>query len=475
MDIIKLKTVESLYKEFKEKSTNVIWNIKNSNCKIMYSKGKLTNVYPYEIERTDECIPNGKVVEKLELKDGYYTYYFNDDNQVWMIEYASSFLKKNYKYEIYDYSDGLLVKYRYEISGICSVMVFFNNDNGISQAYKLYDAERLEICKYSYVEEKLNLIYVELYNFITQTKMREWKEEFFYNQTNELMGIQRLENGYRSNIFSKKKISVKKLESQIMNCINDVICKESINNMYISINIALENKVPYVMVSGHEYQSEKIELKECYLDEDEKDKIRNLILRIIITGWNQEVIDTKHKFKLSNNGKSVLKIKNRLPRWFTNNSQIMYDDFIVLYKKNHNKKCIKKINEIKDEISNSINHINTLEEIYSSFFGITDCNIDYEGEWLESDYYFCAETSNYKDELMFKMELSCYFIADDTIYRIGIRVFFECEEWNKEECIALWRSDVEFDFFNYISDTNVYKMAVNKMIHDKCYFFEQCE
>lgn len=480
MDDLKLETIERIYKEFKEKSEETVRNIKNSNCDKVYAKGKLCSVYPFEIEKMSGRVPNGKAVDKPELKDGYYTYYYNDAGQVRMIEYASSFLGRNYQYEIYEHTEELLIKYRYEISGACSVIMMYMSDNNISQTYKLYRGERLEICRNSYSGGKLNLINACLYDFITRTKMREWTEEFVYDKKDNFIGIQRFENGYRENIYWKNRIKIKKLEREITGCINAINSRKSDVNEYCCINAALESKEPYVGVSGegcHDsgHDSEIIKIKEYYLDEDEKEKVCNLILRIITDGWNSGSMDINHKYKISNNGKSILKNKEKLPGWFKNNPQIKYDDFHVSCKGGQVQHHVKSINQIKREIKDSIKNLHTLGEIYSSFFEIFNCYIKYKGEWLENDFLFCAEAVQHNGELMFEMEISCQLAAGDNLYKTGIKVFYKFEEWNKTASMTVWKSDIENDFFDYILDTDIYKTAVGKKIYGKCSFFENLE
>lgn len=141
------------YNNFAENYMEKVEEQRRLVCKQIKVKGEKYNVIPYWQERLGNKL-NGKIVDEIEMKDGYCVYGFDEEGRIRLIERTCTSFRNFYDFECYDYIG-----------------------DKIKETYTIYEKNRWSYNNYIYDREFLSRIDVcalDIYG-----EMRKWHENFF--------------------------------------------------------------------------------------------------------------------------------------------------------------------------------------------------------------------------------------------------------------------------------------------------------
>lgn len=457
-------------------------------CKQIKVKGQKYNVIPYRQERLGNKL-NGKIVDEIEMKDGYCVYGFDEEGRIRLIERACTSFKNFYDFECYDYIGDKI--YEYLCSLISSVRVGINIFEGdkIKETYTIYEKNRWSYDNYIYDKEFLSRIDVSVLDIYG--KIRKWHEKFFYDDKKKVIVIQQEENGHRLNRFCYKKMNYKKMEGILKEQIKEscqMIYQESNSIQIDSIEIAVDSvyEIPMLNIKYmHEKNRQKAEkvsniteneivLQKFPLDDFEMEAVINSVLKVIVSLWEENVLYEDVQVKVIKEGVTILENENKLPRWLKNNSQIYFNEGKICYKNLKYEKRVepKSIREIYKDMKKMLNKRECLEKQIEIFEKINKIPADnyFNGEEL---FVMNAETILYKERLMFGFSLIRQIPCEDEFVQIGINMVYELNDNNKTVSEMYWSNEIKSDFFSFVKETEIYRLLCKEKVYDVNIFWEE--
>lgn len=278
------------------------------------NKGYLLDITPFEHELQGYKLQK-KELNKVVMKNECFIYYFDNKEQVCLVEEASTFLNRIENYTLYDYYEDYLYKYEFQEAGVISVSWFCVENGKIKEGYTygkfghehqlyIYDQESLEKIIYTHFEHP-------------QDMCSRW-ENYLYYKCGKLKLIQQVySNGYKVNTYADTKINYKKLEESLYEscreCVKEFMEKhnntELIEGMAITLwmddlnpafdinyRVAGDKKAS---VTEWTYSSHtSISVSEVPLDSAQQEKLVSIIYRILVRLIDDRIINENMRLKV---------------------------------------------------------------------------------------------------------------------------------------------------------------------------------
>lgn len=477
--------LKKLYADFKKNYKTRADEQRKITCSQIKTKGRIYDVFPYHAEQYGYKT-KGKVVDEIEMKDDNFIFYFDENNRIRLVEEACTFLEKICDYECYEYMDNKIYAYCGALSGVKRISTGIYDNNKLMEKYTVYSLERCAYEKYIYKDDLL--CHIDTYVYEERKQPRQWKLKFYFDQKSNLKLIQRVEGSWRENRYNAVKISNKKLETvmeyQLMELWKDVQCY--VNNTetpVIGVSLNLENDVSdiefYFEMNGKTQILDKkynVQIRDLPLDEDEKEKIVNIVLKTMVRLWDEKSLDEQVGLKIIKGEINILKEENALPNWVKRNPQVHVGVETIRYQHlDENQKLKeKRIKEIFKDLTKSTDKKKSLIELVDCFEAVSKVVAkDANYEFLEDMFLLQAEAVTYKDRLMFGFSLTRQIPYKEEFVQLGMEVIYELNSANKLISHSCWNENVEGDFFSYVRSTDAYKLGCEDPVCDVRLFLNE--
>ena len=477
--------LNKLYADFEKNYKTRADEQRKVTCSQIKTKGRMYDVFPYQEERLGDKT-KGKVVKEIEMKDGNFIFYFDENNRIRLVEEACTFLKTLYSYECYEYVGNKIYKYCGVLSGVNRISIGIYENNKLMETYSMYSWERRAYEKYIYNGDLL--CYIETYVFEERKANRQRKEQFYFNEKGDLQLIQRIRGAWKENTYSVVKINNKKLESAIDHQVTamwkDLQCQiNSLESPVIGINLNLENDISdidFFFESKGEMQildkKYNIRIRDLPLDNDEKEKIINIVLKTMLRLWDEKCLDEQVCLRIKMDGVNILNKENILPRWMKKNLQLVVCEDVIRYRHldEKQKSKEKRIKEIFMDLKKSVNKDKTLSDLVTCFEQMGKVIAkDANYESLDDMFLMEAETVSYKDRLMFGFSLIRQIPYKEEFLQLGMEVIYELNDRNRLISHSCWDEDVDGDFFTYVRSTDAYNIGCKDSVYDVHLFLNE--
>lgn len=319
---------------------------------------------------------------------------------------------------------------------------------------------------------------------------RKWKQRFYFDENNNLRLIQRVMESYRMNCYSEVKLNYKNLDQYIENRVVDCCQQCFVNDkkiyaIDISLNIGEENPDIDLLVDTDTerkiIQDEfvckyNIPLREFPLDDEEKDKVLNSVLKTIVRLWDNGILAESISLKIRKDGVNILDESNILPRWIIKNQQIVLSEQMIQYKQMEHSENVesKSIKEIIGNLENETTKKMQLEELVVLFQKMSNVIVKDVSDTNAADIFLMqAETVMYAGKLMFSFSLVRQIPLEDEFLKLGMEVIYELNTKNKLVSDSYWSDEVDGDFFAFVKNTEIYESMSKEKVYDVRVFWEE--
>lgn len=469
------------YNKFKNSYKDKINSQKELSFNRIKTKGKRFNILPYTAERLGNKL-KGKEIDEIEMKDDNYIYHFDKQGNIRLVEEASTFLKKISKFECYDYIENKVYSYCCTLSGINCISLSIFNDNIILEKYIIYEPDRFAYEEYQYCNDILKQINVEI--IYAKKESRRRKELFFYDNNQKLMLIQRIEEKYKYNEYSEVNLNYKKIELNLENEIiefNSKVSKSKENTYAIQMNLNTIKENPsidiYLKYDEEIICEKNILLRKFPLDDAEKDKILNSILKTILKLWNEKYLNKNLRIKILKESTNILNedIFGKLPKWFKNQSQLCFENEEICceFIKEQDRNEIKEVRTLFKELKSIVNKKLSLNELIDVFADNSKFGVKESSKDVEELFKMQVETVFNNNKFMLAYSLVRQVPFEDEFIQLGMEIIYELDEKNKLLSSIHWSDEIEYDFFEFVRKSDEFKLLNNYKIYDIRIFLEE--
>ncbi|MCD7836479.1 MAG: hypothetical protein LUG83_07525 [Lachnospiraceae bacterium] len=464
------------YREFEKNFMEKVDEQRKLVSRQISVKGKKYNVIPYREERLGNRL-KGKEIAEIEMKDGYCVYGYDEEGRIRLVEHACTSFEKFYNFECYDYVGEKVYAYSCSLLSSSYVSVNIFEGDKIQETYKIYKDNRWSYDNYIYSGDNLSSINVCIQDI--HGEMREWHENFFYDEKKKLKIIQREEAGHRQNSFCDRKLNYKKIEKALEEQIKEACQKINLSDNSVKIasietsldsieeiprinsKFVFENREKHLKIQSH-ISENKIVLRDFPLDDFEIERVINSIFRVIVNLWEENVLEEDIYARVVKEGDIL---KEKLPGWLKNNSQIYFSEGKICCVKSKKKVTSKSIQEIYMDMKKAVNRKKDLQKQIEIFEEICKIPVDNDSDG-EDLFIVSAETILFKEKLMFGFSLIRQIPCEDEFVQVGMDIVYELDDNNRTVAETYWSDEIEEDFFRFAKSTEIYELLCKQEIYD---------